>query len=429
MNTEKLIFKKTDKNNMIEYNDEELYIDDDKLEYLLSTSSDLTYEDINDKIIALFTVMKYQDAWDLMEANINNIDYAKIKSCKYFMINPNASHFYDSIYEIGMIDDREYAYYNLLSGTLNQIFWNKYIEDNNCKSFTDICTLVHNTYNGLSNNDIPLIKFGNYEKSLMDKYLNDDDKLDEFVYDKPAFLFPIETLYQLLDSGHFSDITKILFVISQIIDGAYDDPKWLTYWSYVSKYQNELKDFSIINNDIMLLSLVYLLNIKQVNFDNEILISLFINSKETPYYINIINSVIKSDDSHGLLTNIKVSKYLYDSNMALAFLYKVCGLDVSDYIFLSMVQDPSYSIYNKRHNAILFGDNIYDGTDFANLSIWREFVDDPTYEYHDYSDFEKSLLENKFKNDKVTYDNFMYGIYDLTLKMKDINYFNKYFEK
>lgn len=421
MNTEKLIFRKTDKNNMIEYNDEELYIDDDKLEYLLSISSDLTYEDVNDKIIALFTVMKYQDAWDLMEDNINNIDYAKIKSCKYFMINPNASHFYDSIYEIGMIDDREYAYYNLLSGTLNQIFWNKYIEDNNCKSFTDVCTLVHNTYNGLSNNDIPLIKFGDYEKSLIDKYLNDDDRLDEFVYDKPAFLFPIETLYQLLDSGHFSDITKILFVISQIIDADYDDFEWLTYWKYVNKYQNQLTDYSIINNDTMLLSLVYSLKQYDLKFDIDILTSLFINSKETPYYINIINASIKVNNSDGFLKDVNISNYLNDSNMALAFLYKVCGFDVFDYEFISNVQDPTYCIYNRKTNDVLFGDNIYDGTEFANLSMWREFIDDPTYEYHDYSDFEKTLLENKFNNDKITYDNFMYGLYDLTLKIKKNN--------
>ena len=421
MNEEKIIFEKVN-DETIKYGNENLYIDKDRYEYLLSISSDLIYEDINDKIMALFTVMKYQDAWNMMEDNIDDIDYSKIKSCKYFMINPNASNFYNKIYEKELIDDREFAYYNILSGALNHDFWDKYIESNNCKSFTDVCTLVHNTYNGLSNDNIPLIRFGEYEELLMRKYLTDDDKLDDFVYDKPAFLFPIETLYKFIDSAHFNNITKILFVISQIIDEPYDDEQWLIYWRYVDKYQNELTDFSIINNDTMLLSLIHSLNTGYLNFDIKNLISLFINSKETPYFINIVNSSVKgNDDSHSLLENIRVSDYLYDSNMALAFLYKICGLDVSDYIFLSMVQDPSYCIYNKISNTVLFGDNIYDATEFANLSMWREFIDDPTYEYHDYTDFEKSLLENKFGNDKITYDNFMYGLYDLSLKIKKNN--------
>lgn len=425
MKEEKIIFEKinNDENTAdeaVKYGEEILYINKDRYDYLLSISSDLSYEDINDKIMALFSVMKYQDAWYLMENNIDIIDYSKIKSCRYFMINPNASNFYDKIYERCIIDDREYAYYNILSGSLNQDFWDKYIKNNNCISFSDICTLVHNTYNGLSNNDIPLIKFGNYEKTLMDKYIKDNDKLDEFIYDKPAFLFPVYTIYNLMDNNHFNNINKILFVISQIIeDEEYDSAEWKLFWDHVVKYKDTIKKFDLIATDKMLFSLINLVkNNYEIPFD--LLMKLLVNSKETPYYIHIVNDALISNDGINLLNDINISDFLDDSNMALSFLYKVCGMNISDYEFISVIQDPTYCIYNKKSNNILFGNNIYDGIEFASLNIWDNYMDDYSYEYHEVSDFEKSLL-SKFDDDKITYENFMRGVCELVKKIRHYN--------
>ena len=395
----------------LSYEDEKIFVDNEEYEYLITISKDLVFTNITDKIMALFTVKKYYDAYKLMESNVVNIDYDKIKHCKHFMINPASQKFYKELYNKDIIDNREYAYYNIISGKLDEKFWDRYFNCNECITFTDVCQLVHETYNGLSNDDIPLIRFGEYEKRIMDEYITPEDKLDVFVYDKPAFLFPIDELYNLIDTNHFNNVNRIFFVISQVLDDFYESEEWKKFWINFFSHATNTNSFSI-DNEKVLMSLLYNIHdgtlSRVVNDENlnKLLIELIINSKETPKRINTINNYFR------YLNDIDISDYLYDENMSFIVLYELCGFNTNNYIHIKSVTNPSYVIYNRKTNSILFGTNIYDATEFVNLDIWSNYLDDPDYSYHNLSKFEESLYNN-FEKDEVAYNEFMFGLCDL----------------
>lgn len=358
-------------------------------------------------VLALFTVNMYNDAWDTIENNLDNINYLEIKKCKYFRIDSERVNVFDYLYDNSIIDDKEYSYYNIINGALNPVFWNEYIEKNNCNSFTDICNLVNDAYNSLDKeDDCPIIQFGIYEESLMNKYLKDDEYLDDFVYDKPAFLFPIKVLYKLIDTNHFKNVNKILYIISNIvIDDSCTGDK--DFWEYaVSKLDNNDGGFALSNTHI-LLSILDNASLFIKNAKTDLLLRFVINAQDTTMYIYTVANKLKEVGIN--LWDVKVVDYLEDSNMGLAPYYRICGMDTSGYKSIRSLTQSTYAVYNTETGTLLLGNSLYSADDFAELDIFQSFIDDPNYEYHEMSDYEKSIY-NYCAEDKLIYDEFMYAL-------------------
>lgn len=406
--------------------EEEIYIRQEEYDELKNISPALVedrwneVEDINDKIVALFIISQYPEAWNLIEENLDKVDYARLKKCKYFRINPHAHKAFKYLYDNSIIDKKEYSYYDILSGKLSKEFWDEYIEENKCETFGDICRLVNKTYNGLQNDDVPMIQMGEYEFSLMEKFMQPDEKLDEFVYDNPSFLFPIGTLYTLIEEGHFENVNRIFMIIANLI--SYDhtayDQELYDFWKCADKYMKDTEGFTIFN-DVLLFSL--LANLSEVFVDRwDMVLKLIVNSKETPFFAFTVNHKLREyKEEFGewdlpTLSDIKISDYLDDGKMSLVVPYSMLGMNIDGYEVIRFVQNQSFAVVNHTTNSILFGDNIYDAVEFTKLKVWNEFRDDPDYQYHEMSDFEKSLLKMN-NDDMVIYKEFMLAVLDLII--------------
>lgn len=407
----------------IKKDEDTLYVGRDEYDYLVSLLGENTLkkgdwsavENKTKLVLALFAVHKYSDAWNAISKNIANIDYNTIKHGLNFKINPNFPEVFDYLYENNIIDDKEYSYYEVISGKLNPVFWNEYIKKNNCQSFTDICDLINQAYNGLSRNDCPLVNMDIYVESLMDVYLKEGETLDDFVYDKPAFLFPISKLYQLIDMGHFENPSKILFIISNIIDTATEQEM---FWRYVSNNLSNDDNIFAISGTNMLTSLLDNTEYFMDSGKEKLFLRLLINSPETPAYrFTIEEKLAKYNIS---LEDINISDYLEDINMALSVHYMMVGLNVKSYVFLNSTTKSTFVVWNSDSYTVLLGDKLYDAYEFSYLDMFDSFKDDPDYAYHEMSKFENELY-NYCGKDKLLFNELMYAIQHLQVQIREGN--------
>lgn len=411
----------------VKINNEEIFVDNNEYFYLSKLSDNILSNewdkitDINIKILALFTIKKYNDAWDLMNNNVNIIDYDKIRNSIYFKyIESISCEDFLKKYSL-MTNDKQYLYHrDMVTQKMTPEIWDECIEKNDCKNFLDICKLINEIYNDMSNEyyfEGPIFTVSrddnNYVLDLMNKYLKDDEILDSIISGNIyTFSFSNDILYRLIKDNHFNNIDHVLYYISQTIESDIYNNEWNEFWDFIisDNYMNDniIDTFKSSNERVLLSLLLYINNNNTIITDD--ILKMIINHHSSPFFIETILKTLN-------LKDIVISHYLYDHNMKLATLYNMTGMNTTDYEFLSFIQNKSFCIYNKKTNHVIFKDSMYNANEFADLKMWQEFIDDDEYKYHQMSDFEKSLL-NIANDDFIIFKELMYSICSLVEKIK-----------
>ena len=403
--------------NHIKVGDEELMLDHEESLFLDTLNIDFSKEDwetayndkdhIDDLIMAYFTMKKYKQAWDTIENNLDNINFKKIRNCKYFRINTESRITFKHMHDSQIIDDVEYAYYIVISGKLwDSEFFDNYFKAKKCETFGDVLNVLYEARNGLKANEVDLLEMSQYLLNIMHTYLQDDEKLDIYFMEKSVVDVPNEVLTELILGNHFESNEFILSIELARID---NDEDQLLFWkNVIDMLENKNVDIDFAKIDLGAVEDILFVAKHHDIFSDMQYYRLIFNNGMTPYLHHTIDSIYPFNHA------LDLTKYLEDSYMGLVPSYDILGFNTSGYLSIRNTQFLTYAVYNHESDHLLLGSEVYDYEDFkSKIKIFDEYIDDPDYQYHEKSSYEDTILTTLCQGSDAIYNEFMLSMVDL----------------
>lgn len=371
-----------EKNKIFTINGEEVLLSQDQYDHLMSLGiefSDKWEEDLLNKqeynilINALFTLDRVSDAWDVIRNHLADIDFQYIfnvkedSKCPYFQLDRTAQDVYNYMYNENIIDDRSYAYFQVLGGALYDIdFWKDKFDG---LSVSQKLMKIYESYNFNNPFDIGLITLDENSLNIVMDGLEDNEKLDDFIIGQhPGVLFDYRTLIDLMINGHllpenFAQYFGIVLQMMQInsaseydVVNVYD----IMYELYKNNSEFDPGDVTI--------DTVYKLDafIKHVN-------SAAIDDKKYIYSV-LVNSIAFMNYPYKYLTGEfselpnDVLNYLKPKNYPYVLTYKLIPSKLNTDMYITKYPFPAVfnCIYNKTKKIMFVNGEIIGLDDIDN---------------------------------------------------------------
>lgn len=349
---------------------------------------------LNTLIKALFACNKQEDAYALIRANLDKIDYHDIMSSPFMQLDREASDVYQYMYKNGIIDKQNYMYFEALSGKLNdwEDFWKPEMEGLTTLQKLD---LLYNSFNNLfvSANvnpyEVGLINLTEEQDAFIFDNIDEFEKVDQIFAERPCiYITPIRILTLLENNNldcnlaykYLQIVYHMNFEMYKDSDSEVFDDIMKDFWSFAINYciKNEL-NFVTVVKDMNLDSdqkLIEFINcVSSVGINNDVILDVVINNILTinhPYTIfKSINDLVVDNRN-----KIRLSDYLDDDMMGLVVSYKLNQMfNTDDYVVKYPFPYGYPIVYNKITRNVLIGDKVVN-RDEANLF---GFVDDYLY--------------------------------------------------
>ena len=396
-----------------------LHLDEEQKNYLESIG--ITQQDIgaiendqfglvgnlNTLIKALFTCNRQEDAYALIRSNLDKIDYQDIMSSPYMQLDREATDVYQYMYKNGIIDKKNYMYFEALSGKLNDWdeFWKPEMEG---LSVTQKLDLLYDSFNNLfvtanvNPYEIGLINLTEEQDEFIFGNIDEFEKVDQIFAERPCiYVTPIRILSLLTNGNLNSNLAyKYLQIVYHMDFEMYkeSDPEVFNdiikdFWSFTLNYciKNEL-DFARIVKDMKLdtdQKLIEFINAAtNINaISNNIILDVVINNILTinhPYTIfKYIPDLIVDNNQ------ITLSDYLDDEMMGLVMSYKLHPMFNSDDYIIKYPFPYGYPIvYNKITNNVLLGGKVVNKNEpnlfgFVDDYLYADTVNDDIFKHFD----------------------------------------------
>lgn len=370
---------------------------------------------INSLIKALFACNKQEDAYALIRANLDKIDYQDIMSSPFMQLDREATDVYQYMYKNGIIDKQNYMYFEALSGKLNdwEEFWKTEMEGLTTIQKLD---LLYNSFNNLfvSTNvnpyELGLITLTEEQDEYIFSNIEPGEKVDQIFAERPCiYVTPIRIL-SLLTNGNLDPnlAYKYLQIVYHMNFEMYKESDtevfndiMIDFWLFVVNYcnKNEL-DLVKLVKDMKLDSdqkIIEFINcISSIGINNDAILDVVINNILTinhPYTLfKSINNLIVTNTN-----KIRLSDYLDDEMMGLVVSYKLHPMfNTDDYVVKYPFPYGYPIIYNKVTRNVLMGNKVVNRDEpnlfgFVDDYLYADTVNDEIFKHfnsiEDYAEF------------------------------------------
>lgn len=362
---------------------------------------------LNTLIKALFTCNRQEDAYTLIRENLDKIDYQDIMSSPYMQLDREATDVYQYMYKNGVIDKKNYMYFEALSGKLNdwEEFWKPEMEG---LTTTQKLDLLYDSFNNLfvtanvNPYEIGLITLNEEQDEFIFGNIDEFEKVDQIFAERPCiYVTPIRILSLLINGNLDSSLAyKYLQIVYHMDFEMYKDSDSEVFndiikdfWSFVINYsiKNEL-DFVNLVKDMKLdtdQKLIEFINcVSSIGINNNAILNVVINNILTinhPYTIfKFIPNLIVDNTN-----KINVSDYLDDEMMGLIMSYKLHPMfNTDDYVIKYPFPYGYPIVYNKVTNNILIGDKVVNRDEpnvfgFVDDYLYADTVNDEIFKHFD----------------------------------------------
>ena len=379
----------TNRNDMlmsINIGNESMYLKPEEMEVLNSLDIVLDREDwmdpsvnnINEVIKVLFVLNKINLAWELIENNLDDIDFTGITSFEYFQLDRNAVKVFKYMKDNNIIDDETYAYFQVLGGKLSDIeFWKNRFNEKSLISTEQKLEELYNSFNGINPLDVGLIEESEELFNLLDLDNQKDVDLSDYIIGaKTSVFFTSNTLIKMIENNNiikekYHEIINLILQQYQYIGDTSDEEYYALYelaYNLLNKNFIQIKFDTLNKLEKLIKSEIF------KSFDHELVCNIMINSiafMNYPHYINQL--LIKYSDFS--IIGEKVSKYINPVNYPYVLTYKLLDiLDTDDFII--KYPFPSYCnmIFNKDSNILFINGRVF--TFNGNAKDFKESIDE-----------------------------------------------------
>lgn len=416
-----------------------LELSDDERNYLESigvTQKQLTalendkldaISDVNTLIKALFACTRKDDAWRLIEDNLEVVDFKEVIQCPFIELKRDAVNVYKYMYDHDIIDKKSYMYFEVLSGKLNN--WDFWKQELDGLSVTQRLEILHDSYNDIFVNQninpyqLGLVHLTNEQFAFIFKNLEVNEMIDFIFEDKPCIdVDPIHIQEFLMNSNlNPNKCVKYFNILFDVYNHLYDieDDQYTDfYYSFFDFIDEYFKKVLAADDSVDIFSAVGIfsrLNIDKLSKMYKILDWMEHNESDLSFKLRFaINSPITLNYSYSIMNyiapdmeNIKVAEFLYaDDNMGFVLSYKLHPLfDTSDFIIKYPFPQGCPMIYSKFDNMILIGDESkpYEESnfDFIDDYIYGEAVNDELFKnFNSIDEYKEFILAaSKFRDE------------------------------
>lgn len=368
---------------------EDIYVKPSEYNELLSLDLVLDREDwmsrdvnnVNEVVKALFVINKIEDAWKLIEENLEDIDFSSIVQYEYFQLDRNAVKVFKYMIDNGIIDEETYAYFQVLSGDLSDFdFWKERFNKLNLVTLEQKLNNIWESFNGLDPYSIGLIKDNENLHRLIDETDNDsiDVDLSEYIMgNKTAVFFNIDSLVGFIGNGNipkvlYSKVINVILQQSTFIEDYTDDDIASIFDFAFTILDSHLDDIKL--DDLSKVKGLIKSNaFKQISNKNKL--SLIANSLAFMNYPFIVKEYMKEYSDYDI-TGEDISEVLHTSNYPYVLSYKLLDIiDTSSFIIRYPFPSNCNMIYNlKKHTLFLNGYNI--SMDSLNAIQFKSAIDE-----------------------------------------------------
>ena len=366
-------------------------------------------------INALFTMSKIDDAWEVIENHVGEIDFDYIfntkpdSPCPFFQIKRDAQNVYKYMYNNKIIDDMSYAYFQILGGQLSDLdFWKEYT---NGMSVSEKLQRIHDSYNFNNPFQIGLIVPTKETMEFIMDGLQEGELLDEYIIGQsPAVFFDVDTLLGLLYTNHLTpenypnyfDILMQMYIadnnenVKELLNKT-----WSAAYDLCGGNIIHIKTDTIAKLDSFVESELMSKLIEENKID--VINSIIINSLAFMNYPYRYRELLKANGYE--VSEIDAGLYLFESNYPYILSYYLLDFVCTDN-FIIKYPFPAIMncIYDKRNNMVYI-DGVIKPYDEQDLS---EF---------DFALYDNTDDDNKIK-DKCSSDE---EYEELRLAVKDFN--------
>ena len=397
------------------------------------------------KIIkALFACNKAETAYERIinhKRSFTGEDFKDIMSSPFMQLDRTATDLYKYMHDEHIIDDDSYAYFEVLSGKLNDWeFWAKRFDG---KSTTEILNNLHNAFN-----DIFVAKNVNpYELGLVtlteeqDEYifsrLMEGEKVDFLFAESPSINVLPARILDLLMDNHLNNsmagyYLKIVYHMLTVIADQNmrssesfteeNDSTYLGFWKFVTDYCKKYELSYVDTVKAMdLETLDKLINFIRFSYAtghsfNAVLDVAINNMMTINYPYEILKAIyggigidfINRKDSGTILSSIDVSEYLDDDKMGLVLSYYLHPIfETSAYFFKYPFPHGFPIVYNTNTKKLLLGSVVCDARSgnpfgFVDDYLFAETVDDNIFKnFSSIEDYREFIYASKELREQI----------------------------
>lgn len=374
---------------------------------------------------ALFTMNKIDDAWEIIQNNMNNINFNiifnsdKDNPCPFFQIKRDAQDVYKYLYNENIIDDISYAYFQVIGGKLFDInFWKEFMSG---KTVTDKFRTIHECYNGTNPFELGLIVLDDESWNFMLDGITEDEKLDDFIIGPyPGIFFDINILLKLMGNKNlnYENYPKYFGIILQMFNTDlkdFDDnditviDTYNSFWDTAYNVLNSrIKEINVndieslksfINSDTCKSMIEFIKikkeELKEIGYDNDdkrieiqnkifekenIIQTLLINSLAFMNYPYFFKTLIESKgyiNSDGRIPIINAVDCIFEDNYSYILSYKLldfvnCDGFIIKYPFPAIMN----CVYNTKNNMIFINGELkpYDESNLSEFLFAYDYL-------------------------------------------------------